>query len=332
MAALPPPATTIIPPQPNGVAAPTVTTIPGSSTTSVAGPSVSPITSASTANTSPVPNAAWQAYQPSLVSNPPPNATPHITKANGQPIAPEVMQAIRRLPGGATMPPELVAALATMADIRPFPGVSEYVRSMGIDVIFPNGGAALDTIMQKNIRVIFDDMGDTTAHAEWRADQNTMVINQKYRGDASPTMLYAISEALFHESGHAACDGDGYSSIQEETNCLFLNAWANYGHQQESPAYAQTTHQSELLSNGVALYTKLFFQDPDPEKKALVRRIALKYGMLPVVSPGHLLPKAEQVAVPGNLNPGWWMGQPNIATRVINYVIQQNTMRGKHSS
>lgn len=274
-----------------------------------------------------IPANSWQAYQPGLIPATVKSPPKSITKANGQTIYPQLMAALQRLPGADTMPPELVGALATMVDIKPFPGMDAYAKSMGIDVIWKNGQDALNHILANNINVVFGDMGESTAHAQWITDQNTIMINQKYRGDASPTMLYALSEAIFHEAGHAARSGDGQSSIQEETNCLFLNAWANYQHQMEDPAYANSTSQSELLSNGVALYTKLFFQDPDPEKNALVRRIALKYGVLPIYSHDHGPQRAEKVFVPNNLNPGWWMGLPSIASRVVSYVHNENAAK-----
>ncbi len=215
-------------------------------------------------------------------------------------------------------PPEITKALSVLKDIQPLAGLKDYAASLGIDPIFNNGAEALQLIQNKGITVAFGDMGNTTAHAQWISNQNLIMINQKYQGDTSPSMVYALSEAIFHEAGHAARSGDNQSSIQEETNCLFLNAWANLYHQQQDPSYASTTQQSELLSNGVALYTQLFFKDPDPKKTALVRRIALKYGVLPMASPDHPLQKAQPI--PHAQNPGWWLNLPALADRVVRFV------------
>jgi hypothetical protein len=224
-------------------------------------------------------------------------------------------------PAPPVTPPEITKALGVLKGIQPLDGLSDYAASLGIDPIFNNGAEALKLIQDNNITVAFGDMGDTTAHAQWISDQNLIMINQKYQGNTSPSMIYALSEAIFHEAGHAARSGDNQSSIQEETNCLFLNAWANLFHQQQDPNYANTTQQSELLSNGVALYSQLFFKDPDPKKAALVRRIALKYGVLPMASPDHAVQQPKRVPHPQN--PGWWLNLPGLADRVVHFVHNQ---------
>lgn len=251
-------------------------------------------------------------------SAPDPNAAPTLHVTTQDTYSP---QTITQHPNAN--PPEIILALQALKDIQPLPGLDAYARSMGIDVIFKNGQEALDLIQRKGITVAFGDMGDTTAHAQWLSDQNLIMINQKYRGNTASAMVYALSEAIFHEAGHAARSGDNQSSIQEETNCLFLNAWANAFHQSLDPDYANTTQKSELLSNGVALYNTLFFKDPDPTKAALVRRIALKYGVLPLSSPDH--PAQQPVAnpVPNNLNNGWWLNLPAMADRVVRFVHNQ---------
>ncbi len=266
----------------------------------------------------PAPSRALPAV-PALTAMPkPPAEHPSLHHTTKDTFAPQPVA-----PTQPVMPPEITKALGVLKGIQPLPGLQAYADSLGIDLIFNNGAEALKLIQDKNITVAFGDMGNTTAHAQWIADQNLIMINQKYRGNTSPAMVYALSEAIFHEAGHAARNGDNQSSIQEETNCLFLNAWANLFHQQQDPNYANTTQQSELLSNGVALYTQLFFKDPDPQKAALVRRIALKYGVLPINTPDHPTKHTQQVPVPNNLNPGWWLGLPALAHRVVNFVHNQ---------
>jgi hypothetical protein len=202
-------------------------------------------------------------------------------------------------------------ALDLLGNIQNLPDDEAHMRQLGIHVIFHNGQEALNLIHSKGIRVEFGDMGDSPAHAQWIADKKLIMINQRYRGDNSPATQYAISEAIYHEAGHAAKlmqhpitkhvgnlsfispnpddVGDDVSSIQEELNCLALNTLAHRYHTAIDPSYAQTISSSPLLSDGVALYAKLFF-DPDPRKQALINRVVTKYGDLPLCSPGHEQP------------------------------------------
>lgn len=183
----------------------------------------------------------------------------------------------------------LQQALTLLGQVRHLPGDDEHMKRLVVYPVFQNGQQALQLIQQKGIRVEFGDMGDSPAHAQWIAEQNRIMINQRYRGDKSPATLYAISEALYHEAGHAAGNGDDQSSIQEELNCLALNTLAHRFHRAINPYYGQTVSSSPLLSDGVALYAKLFF-DPDPQKQALMNRVVQKYGDLPLGSPEHYPP------------------------------------------
>ncbi|MBK8190071.1 MAG: hypothetical protein IPK79_06430 [Vampirovibrionales bacterium] len=186
-------------------------------------------------------------------------------------------------------PPAIRAALAMMAQIRHLPQDEPYMRALGVDIIFQDGAQALQTLMARGCRIAYGDMGDSKAHAEWRAEENKVIINQKYQGDESPHMLRAISEALYHETGHVARQGDGQASLQEEINCLALNTLAHRYHMATVPGYAQSCSQSRLITDGVALYEKLFF-DADPSKRALVARIIEKYGDLPPETIDHRIP------------------------------------------
>ena len=161
--------------------------------------------------------------------------------------------------------------------------------SMGVYPPFHSGREALYLIQRQGIKVEFGDMGDTTSHAEWESDKRRIIVNARYRGDTSPATLYAISEAIYHEAGHAWGNGDGKSSIQE-LNCLGLNALGYRSHVARDPSYAALASTSPLIANGVALYSYLFFGDPDPGREALVKRVAEKYGTLPLFSPGHPAP------------------------------------------
>lgn len=193
------------------------------------------------------------------------------------------------LGGVSVNSPEIAQALVLLEGIAHLPGDEIHLRQMGVEPLFQSGRQAMDVIRSKNIRVEFGDMGDSLAHAQWIRDENLIMINQKYRGDFSKASLYAISEAIYHEAGHASRLGDAQSSLQEEINCLALNSLAYRYHAYSDPAYAQTASSSRLIADGVALYAKLFF-DPDPSKKALVNRIIEKYGNLPPASPDHPIP------------------------------------------
>lgn len=221
-------------------------------------------------------------------------------------------------------------ALKRLGEIKNLPQDELMMQQLGIQLIYHTGQEALKVIQSNGIQVVFGDMGDSAAHAQWLADQNLIVINQRYQGDNSPETLDAISAAIYHEAGHAAkiaTDpntgsirnlslnpwpqsatnaylpstlpnvGDDQSSIQEELNCLALNTLA-HRYQQFSQGKLNVLPAkpgSPLIENGVALYTRLFF-DPDPARHALVNRVIEKYGDLPLSSPGHLppLPVANQ--------------------------------------
>lgn len=204
-------------------------------------------------------------------------------------------------------------ALQRLLRIQNPPQDEAYIRHMGVNPPFRNGSEALQLILGRHIRVAFGDMGDSPAHAQWVADQNLIMINQRYRGDTAPATIYAIAEAIYHEAGHAAGNGDNESSIQEELDCLSLNTLAHRYHEAIDPAYAQTASTSRLIADGVALYARLFF-DPDPAKQALVNRVVQKYGDLPLWSPGHMVPP------PVNPRP--------LAYRVAEQIDANNVARG----
>lgn len=180
-------------------------------------------------------------------------------------------------------------ALGLLGQIHNLPQDELYIRQLGVNPVFQNGQQARQVIQSKGIRVEFGDMGDSPAHAQWMADQNLIMINQRYKGDTSPATLYAISEAIYHEAGHAAGNGDDNSSVQEELNCLALNTLAHRYHTAIDPNYARNVSSNRLLADGVALYPQLFF-DADPQKQALVNRMVEKYGDLDLTSPGHEVP------------------------------------------
>lgn len=185
--------------------------------------------------------------------------------------------------------PLITQALHYLGEIRNLPQDEVTLSQMGVNILFHCGQDALDLIRQKNIKVAFGDMGDSLAHAQWIKDDNLIMINQKYKNDSSWPNLYAISEAIYHEAGHAGRMGDDRSSIQEEIDCLALNTLAYRYHTATNPQYVLVSGTNRLIADGVALYAKLFF-DPDPNKTALVNRVIDKYGFLPTHSPDHTIP------------------------------------------
>ncbi len=198
-------------------------------------------------------------------------------------------QAINSLPGASKMPASIKQALMLVGRIQHLAYDEAEIQKMGVSLIFRNGAEALNLILQKQPRVEFGDMGDSKAHAQWIKDKNLIMINQKYQGNPSKETLYAISEAIYHEAGHVARLGDDQASIQEETNCLALNTLAHRFHAYTDPSYAHSNSNSRLITDGVALYPKLFF-DKDPNKQGLINRIIEKYGMLPPETPDHRIP------------------------------------------
>lgn len=161
-----------------------------------------------------------------------------------------------------------------------------YMQNLGVSLPFKNGSEAVDYLKSKNIDVMYAEFSNPNVHACLDTTQANpaVLINSNYKDLASFPDILAISEAMFHEAGHAK-DEDSDNSIQEEIDCLALNVLA---HQYYKGAYPDIfkDQKSPLYFEGVNLYDKLFF-DFDPEKKALKRRISEKYGFLNVSSKNH---------------------------------------------
>jgi len=206
-----------------------------------------------------------------------------------------------------------------LGQIQHIPREEAYLRQLGLNPCFRNGQEALQMINNNHIQVVFGDMGDSLAHAQWVADQRLIMINQRYRGDNSPATLYAISEALYHEAGHAAnvttdpltgrhynlsvghsgpsSLGDDQSSIQEELDCMALNILAHGYHEATDSNYARAASTSRLINDGVKRYYNLAY-DVDPYKTAFIDRMVNKYGELSLSSPGHEPNRPNEPYVP----------------------------------
>jgi hypothetical protein len=185
--------------------------------------------------------------------------------------------------------PSIKQALQKLAEVEYLPGDVEHMKNLGVNLIFKNGQEAIKTLIDKKINIVFAPVSNPKVHAQWGNNNNTIVINEKYRNTQNLAEILAISEAIFHEAGHAK-DSDNLSSLQEEIDCLALNTLANRYHQYMYIG-AFNSNSSDIINNGVSLYTKLFF-DSDSNKTALAKRILEKYGELPINSPNHptLLP------------------------------------------
>jgi len=200
-------------------------------------------------------------------------------------------QLVDQLPNVKTMPAEIYHALILLGQIRHLPQDEAHMKALGVDLLFNSGEEALKVILDNGIKIEFGDMGDTKAHAQWLRDEKLIMINQKYKGRLSKDTLYAISEAIYHEAGHAARLGDNRASIQEEINCLALNTLAHRYHAHVDPDYANSQSSSRLITDGVALYAKLFFAE---DLQPLINRIVEKYGTLPPETPDHPIPASVQ--------------------------------------
>lgn len=181
--------------------------------------------------------------------------------------------------------PEIKMAMSKLSEITHTPEDIAYLSSIGVNPPFKNGKEALDVIAKNQTKVEFEDLGDSLAHAQYINDENRIVINQKYKGKMTLPMALAIADAIYHEAGHAK-DRDDQASVQEELDCLSLNTLGYRYQQKVYPEIMNANDQSRLLSDGVALYPKLFF-DQDPSKAALINRVKEKYGFLPLSSPNH---------------------------------------------
>lgn len=202
--------------------------------------------------------------------------------------------------------PALIGALKLLAKTHNLPKDEKFLQAHGVSVLFHHGKDAVDVLKRKKVSVVFDEMSDAGAHAEWISSQNRVALNKKYKGDTSLAVMLALSEAIYHEAGHAVKDGDSNSSIQEDLNCLALNAMAYRTHTMQYPWYPYFKAQGPvkpLFDNGVARYAQLFFnwdphnpptyQGPDPNLKRLVKRIADKYGDLQPSSVDHPIPRVN---------------------------------------
>ncbi len=158
----------------------------------------------------------------------------------------------------------------------------EKVKRFGVELAFNSGREALDFAKENQIPIIFDKI-PPEIHAQWQNTRRTIVINDKYKSTKDPAEILAISSAILHELSHAK-DNDGISSIQEELDCLAMNALAFTAFQRKTPELF-TGVSSPIIDDGVAIYSKLFMGN---DENALKTRVRLKYGDLNIESPNHV--------------------------------------------
>lgn len=155
----------------------------------------------------------------------------------------------------------------------------KYIQSLGIVLPFMSGKEAVDFIRDKHIMIKFAPLPNENTHAQFDYDNNCIKINQIYRNAQNTAEILAISEAILHEAGHAK-DQEGQNTLQEEIDCLALNALS---HRIYSKNFSNVFSNSDslIVKDGVCIYADLFFND-DPLKTQLVDRLNQKYGYLPI--------------------------------------------------
>ncbi len=151
------------------------------------------------------------------------------------------------------------------------------VQSKGAVLPFLNGKDAVNFIKNSNIRIKFDTLPSPHVHAQYDFENNFIKINEIYKNTQDPAEILAIAGAILHEAGHAK-DNDGHSSIQEEIDCLAMNALSHRFFVKKYPDIFSTA-DSLIVKDGVCVYADLFFNE-DTEK--LANRVKEKYGFLPV--------------------------------------------------
>jgi len=159
-----------------------------------------------------------------------------------------------------------------------------YVESLGAVLPFSKPKEALKFINDTNIRIKFCPLSSPHVHAQYDFDSNVIEINKIYEHTQNPAEILAISEAILHETGHAK-DKDGVSSVQEEFDCLAMNALAHRVFSKKFPSVFETT-DSLIVQDGACVYSDLFF-DRDSGKEGLIKRLQKKYGDLPVGDYSH---------------------------------------------
>lgn len=158
-----------------------------------------------------------------------------------------------------------------------------YLQSVGLNLPFTSGKDVVQYLEKENVRIGFDKIPEPDVHAHYNYEKNIICINDKYKNSQSRPVVLAIASAILHEASHAK-DKDGMASIQEELECLGMNAMA---HRAFIKKYTDIFKNSNIpiIQDGVSLYADLFFNYPNLND--LVLRVRTKYGYLPVGCEKH---------------------------------------------
>ena len=181
------------------------------------------------------------------------------------------------------MDKNIILALKELSQITFKPEEVAELEKLGVNIPFISGADAVKFLKDSNVRIFFDDM-PAEIHAQYDYLKNFVKINSLYKNTVNSAEILAIAEAILHEAGHAK-DNDDKSSVQEEINSLGTNALAHRNLQRRYP-YLFITSNALIVKDGVQVYEKLFF-DTDSDKKALVKRLQVKYGYLPAGDEKH---------------------------------------------
>ena len=178
----------------------------------------------------------------------------------------------------------LLTALDKLAQVRFDKKDVRYVQALGVVLPFSGGQEALDFIKEKHIGIKFESLSSVSTHAQYDFDTNCILINDIYKNTKNSAEILAIAEAILHEAGHAK-DQDGVSTVQEELDCLSMNAISHRFMSKNNPNIFDN-ESSLIIKDGVRVYADLLF-DSDPSKARLVERLRQKYGHLPAGDFSH---------------------------------------------
>ena len=159
----------------------------------------------------------------------------------------------------------------------------EYLKSIGLKVPFESGKDVVKYIASENIRIDFDQIPEPDIHAHYNYEKNLICINNKYKNSQSKPIILAIASTILHETSHAK-DKDGVASIQEELECLGMNAVA---HRAFIKKYSDIFKNLNIpiIQDGVNLYADLFFNYPNLDDLMII--VKSKYGNLPAGCDKH---------------------------------------------
>jgi len=180
--------------------------------------------------------------------------------------------------------PTILKALGYLNDLEFSKKDIKCVQSQGAILPFSSGKDAVNFIKSANTRIKFGTLPSADINAQYDYENNFIKINDAYKNTKNPSEILAIAEAILHEVGHAK-DWDEKSSIQEEIDCLALNALAHKSFNKKFPNVFNNA-DSLIMKNGATISADLLL-DKDPRKSGLTERLKQKYGFLPIGDFNH---------------------------------------------